>query len=217
MVLDGSLRTTRRDGSRAPTPPLLTLEALGRDRAAVRVEGRELALSQRHSEILVLLAARPEGLTAEQLALALYGDRGKPVTARVELSRLRRVLPDWLQTEPYRLAAPVESDFGVVQEHLRQGRAPEAAARYPGPLLPRSEAPGIVELQRELDGWIRRAVLAGDDSDALWSWLATSSGAEDLPAWKRFLASVPFDDGRRGLAAVRLERLREIYAPAIAA
>ena len=190
--------------------------ALGRDRATVAGE-REVELSLRHSEILALLAASPDGLTAEQLALALYGDRGKPVTARVELSRLRRVLPDWVQTEPYRLVAPVESDFGVVQELLRQGRAPEAAARYRGPLLPRSEAPGIVELQRELDGWIRRAVLAGDDSETLWSWLATSSGAEDLPAWKRFLANVPFDDGRRGLAAARLERLRTIYAPAIAA
>jgi hypothetical protein len=84
-------------------------------------------------------------------------------------------------------------------------------------VLPRSEAPGIVELQRELDGWIRRAVLAGDDSETLWNWLATSSGAEDLPAWKRFLASVPFEDGRSSLAAARLERLRTIYAPAIAA
>ena len=193
------------------------LAVLGRDRAAVIAGDFEVALSLRHSEILALLAARPDGLTAEQLALALYGDRGKPVTVRVELSRLRRVLPDWVDTEPYRLIAPVESDFVVVQELLRQGRAPEAAARYRGPLLLRSEAPGIVELQRELDGWIRRTVLAGNDPETLWSWLATSSGAEDLPAWKRFLASVPFEDGRRGLAAARLERLRTIYAPAIAA
>jgi hypothetical protein len=191
--------------------------ALGRDRAAVVAGEREVELSLRHSEILALLAARPDGLTADQLALALYGDLGKPVTARVELSRLRRVLPDWVDTEPYRLVAPVESDFGVVQELLRQGRASDAAGRYRGPLLPRSEAPGVVELQRELDGWVRRSVLASDDFETLWAWLATSSGAEDLPAWKRFLASVPFEDGRRGLAAARLERLRTIYAPAIAA
>jgi hypothetical protein len=166
----------------------------------------------RHSEILVLLAAHPEGLTAEQLAILLYGDEGKPVTVRAEISRLRRVLQRGIETEPYRLDAFVRCDVTAVQQLLRDGRAADAAARYPGPLLPRSDAPGIVDLRRELEGWLRRSLLAGDDVEALWSWLTTASGGEDVQAWKRFLANLPHEDGRRGLAAARLERLRPLFA-----
>jgi hypothetical protein len=210
MVLDASPRSTRRNGSRAPSQ--LTLEALGRDRADVRVEGRELALSQRHSEILVLLAAHPAGMNGEQLAIALYGDEGKPVTARAEISRLRRLLGPSIQTEPYRLEAEIRCDTATVQELLRDGEVAEAVSRYRGPVLPRSEAPGVADLRDELDGWTRRAVMASDDLEALWTWLTTPSGEDDMQAWKRFLSSVPPEDGRRGLAAARLERLRSLFA-----
>jgi hypothetical protein len=86
----------------------------------------------------------------------------------------------------------------------------EAAAHYPGPILPRSTAPGIVELRDELEGWTRRAVVGSNDVDALWAWLNTTSGEDDMHAWKRFLANVPHEDGRRGLAAARLARLRPL-------
>jgi hypothetical protein len=191
--------------------PVLTLDALGRDRAGVRVEGRELALSQRHSEILVLLAAHPAGMTGEQLAIALYGDDGKPVTARAEVSRLRRLFGPSIQTEPYRLEVDLRCDIATVQELLRDGRVGEAAALYRGPVLPRSEAPGVVDVRDELEGWTRRAVMASDDLEALWTWLTTPSGEDDMQAWKRFLSSVPPEDGRRGLAAARLERLRSLF------
>jgi hypothetical protein len=210
MVFDASPRPKRRSGSRPPTQ--LTLEALGRDRADVRVGGRELALSQRHSEILVLLAAHPAGMTGEQLAIALYGDEGKPVTARAEISRLRRLLGPAIQTEPYRLQAEIRCDTATVQELLRDGEVAEAVGRYRGPVLPRSEAPGVADLRDELDGWTRRAVMASDDLEALWTWLTTPSGENDIQAWKRFLSSVPPEDGRRGLAAARLERLRSLFA-----
>jgi hypothetical protein len=199
-------------GGGGPTATL-TLDVLGRDRASVTIDGRELALSLRHSEILVLLAARPGGLTAEQLAIALYGDEGKPVTARAELSRLRRVLPESIVTEPYRLDATLVRDFEMVRQLLRAGRTADAVSRYPGSVLPRSEAPGVVELRQELEGWIRRAVMGEEDVEALWAWLSTPSGADDLPAWKRFLANIPHGDGRRGLAAARLERLRLLFGP----
>ena len=55
-------------------------------------DGRTVTLSRRHSELMVLLALRPDGMTAEEIAIALHGDFGKPVTARAELSRLRRIL-----------------------------------------------------------------------------------------------------------------------------
>lgn len=190
----------------------LTFEALGRDRALVWVDGGQLALSQRHSEIVVLLAAHPAGLTAEQLALALYGEQGKPQTARAEVSRLRRLLRSRIETDPYRLAVPARSDVADVQRLLRDGHAGDAAVAYRGALLPRSDAPGVVDLRNELDGWTRRAALASDDTEVLWSWLNTPSGEDDIQAWKRLLSSIPHEDGRRPLAAARLERLRPAFA-----
>lgn len=166
------------------TRPVLMLDALGRDRADVRVQGRRLAL---------------------------YGDEGKPVTARAEVSRLRRILGPAIQTEPYRLEATLRSDIETVRQLLSDGEVGKAAALYRGPALPRSEAPGVVDLRNELDGWTRRAVMAGDDVEALWTWLNTPSGKDDMQAWKRFLSSVPHEDGRRGLAAARLERLRSLF------
>ena len=55
------------------------------------------------------------------------------------------------------------------------------------------------------------AVIAGDDAEALWAWLNTSSGEDDVQAWRRFLVTIPHGDGRRGLAAERLERLRALF------
>jgi GAF domain len=191
--------------------PVLALKALGRDRAHVTLDGRDLVLSQRHSEILVLLASHPAGMTGEQLALALYGDAGKPATARAEVSRLKRLLGECVQTDPYRLEATVKSDIAGVTRLLRDGRVDEAAALYSGPVLPRSEAPAVADVRNELDGWTRRAVVASDDLDALWSWLRSPSGEDDIQGWKRFLSSLPHEDGRRGLAAARLERLRPLY------
>jgi hypothetical protein len=193
--------------------PVLRLDVLAHERAHVTLDGFRPAMSLRHSEILVLLAANPAGLTTEQLALALHGEAGKAVTARAEISRLRRVLGPCIQTEPYRLDAVVRADFLTVQDLLRKGQAGEALTRYRGPLLRGSEAPGVVELRNELDSWIRRAALADDDVEAMWSWLTTPSGHEDLQTWKRLLANLPHDDGRRGLAAARLERLRPLLAP----
>jgi hypothetical protein len=188
------------------------LKVLGRDRALLRVDGAEVVLSQRHSEIVVLLAARPTGMTGEQLALALYGERGKPQTARAEVSRLRRLLGGRIQTDPYRLQAVMRSDIADVERLLRDGRVADAAALYRGPLLPRSDAPGVIDLRDELDGWTRRAALDADDGDALWTWVNTPSGQDDIQAWKRLLTNIPHHDGRRALAAARLERLRPLFA-----
>ncbi len=69
------------------------LTALGRDEAQLCVDGRKVKLSRRHSEILVLLARHPEGLTGDELLCALYEDESvPPVTLRAELARLRRLL-----------------------------------------------------------------------------------------------------------------------------
>ena len=208
------LLLTRERRRRPPAPRGLSLTVLGRDRALARLAGGELTLSCRHSEIAALLAAHPSGLTAEELAIALYGDFGKPTTVRGEMSRLKRLLGSAVGAEPYRFAVPVDSDLATVWQLLEEGRAEEAVSHYPGPMLPRSDAPGVVELRTELEGWMRRSVMTTDDVEPLWSWLHTPSGEDDAAAWRRFLAAVPYEDGRRGQAATRLERLREAFATA---
>lgn len=98
---------------------------------------------------------------------------------------------------------------------LEEGRAEQAVRHYPGPMLPRTDAPGVVELRTELEGWMLRSVMTTDDVEPLWSWLHTPSGEDGAAAWRRFLAAVPYEDGRRGQAATRLERLREAFATAV--
>lgn len=62
-------------------------------------------LTNRHAEILLLLhAAGPSGLSADQLSRALYGDTAHVVTTRAEVSRLRRAFGALVQTQPYRVA-----------------------------------------------------------------------------------------------------------------
>src|SRR4051794_29159534 len=102
--------------------PGVRVRARGRDRAEVQLsEGETVTLSRRHSELLVLLSLRPEGMTAEEVAIATHGDFGKPVTARAELSRLRRILGRRLLAEPYRLDARPRADFLLARDLAETG------------------------------------------------------------------------------------------------
>ncbi|WP_432542781.1 GAF domain-containing protein [Kineococcus sp. SYSU DK002] len=67
----------------------------------------EVPLSPRHRQLVELLAASPRGLSAAQVAQRLFGDGARAVSARAELSRLRRLLGPVLASRPYRLTVPV--------------------------------------------------------------------------------------------------------------
>ena len=190
-----------------PAGPALGLRALGGDRAGLDVGDHHIVLGRRHSEIAVLLALHPEGLTAEQLALELFGEDGRPVSVRAELSRMRRLLGPALDAPPYHFTTPVEADIVDVRRALDAGRAGEALAAYRGELLPSSEAPGIVELRRGLDAAVRSAVLASGDDALLHVWLESSAGARDLPALELLLRRHPMDPALAMLAR-RAARLR---------
>ena len=196
----------------APAPPLLKLSLLGRDRAQLELEGRSLTLRPRLAEILALLCARPQVYTAEGLCADLHGDGGSPGSVRVEISRLRKLLGPWIDSERYKLTCAVETDVRYVEGLLNAGRVREAAEHYPGPLLPASEAPGVIREREHLDAWLRTAVMTADDPDALWAWVQTPGGDDDLPAWKRLLAGLPFNDPRRALVAARVRELRRAAA-----
>jgi hypothetical protein len=180
---------------------------LGRDGALVEAGGRSVRLSPRHSEILCLLALAPEGMGAERLALELYGEFGKPVTARAELSRLRRVLPGAIVANPYRLTTPLRDDRGEVEELLGAGRLAEALDRYAGPLLPGSEVPLVVEARQRLDDGLREAILAGGAPALIEAWLGNPSGEDDVEACRALVARLGGDDPRRPAAISRLRRL----------
>ena len=93
----------------------------------------EHKLSPRHAEILLLLASNPAGYRAPDLAAALFGDAGRTVTVRAEMSRLRRHLGGVLAHRPYRFSDRVELTV----------RKPAD----PAELLPFSTAPAILTLR----------------------------------------------------------------------
>jgi transcriptional regulator of acetoin/glycerol metabolism len=74
------------------------LLALGRDQAVLRTDGEETRLNRRHSEVMVILAQHPEGLTGDRLISALYDDETAEATVRVEVARLRRVLGEMVRS-----------------------------------------------------------------------------------------------------------------------
>ncbi|HEY6759159.1 MAG TPA: STAS domain-containing protein [Baekduia sp.] len=193
-------------------PPALRLRLLGRDRADAWVDGRRLRLSPRHAEILAVLSLHKGGMSSEELAAEVYGDDGSPSTARVEVCRLRKLLGGSIDSGRYRLCPDVECDTATIRGLLAGGAVREAAQRYDGPLLPYSEAPGVVSQRDALDAWVRHAVMTADDRPALWAWLRSPSGCDDLQAWKRLLAGLDFDDPRRSLAAARVHALRAALA-----
>ncbi|WP_058047793.1 helix-turn-helix domain-containing protein [Streptomyces roseifaciens] len=195
------------------------LTALGHDEATLTTpDGRRIHLGRRHSEILVLLAGRPEGLTGDQLTTELYGDRPvPPVTLRAELSRLRRLVGPLLASRPYRLCEPVETDVARVERELEAGDVRSALRAYGGPLLPSSEAPGVCRVRRLVEGRLRRAVLSGGDAWALQLWADSRWGEEDLEVWERLLAALPASAPQRAGVAAEARRLREAYAPVLRA
>ena len=87
-------------------------------------------VSPRHAELLYLLAVHRDGFSSTALAHALFGDPGRTVTVRAELSRLRRKLGGLLAHRPYRFSDEID-----VQLLL---------PAHPADLLPGSTAPAVL-------------------------------------------------------------------------
>ncbi|MEU7150802.1 GAF domain-containing protein [Streptomyces sp. NPDC045456] len=190
--------------------PAVHLTVLARDEALLTTDGRTLRLGRRHSEIVLLLARHPEGLTGDQLATLLYGERDvRPVTLRAELSRLRHVVGPLLASRPYRLTRTVETDADAVETDLTADDLPAALRGYRGPLLPRSEAPGVRRLRSLLEDRLRRSVLTHRTPETLRLWADTPWGEHDLEVWEALAATaLPGDTGPASTAT----RLRTAYA-----
>lgn len=167
------------------------LRVLGPNRPTLTRDGADIRLSQRHAEILLLLTEYPEGLSADHLAMLLDESELDPVTVRAELSRVRKMLgANGLGSRPYRLLLDLDTDVREVRRALARGDTAAALRAYPGPILPRSLAPGIDELRAELRGRLRAALLAARDRRLLARWTGSVDGRDDVAAWTAYLASL---------------------------
>ncbi|QHC24255.1 GAF domain-containing protein [Streptomyces sp. GS7] len=188
------------------------LTALGRDEALLVRDGERLRLGRRHSEIMLLLARHPDGLTGDQLSVLLYGERDmRPVTLRAELSRLRQLVGPLLHSRPYRLDRPVETDLDAVERELAAGDPAAALDAYRGPLLPSSEAPGVRRLRAALEDRLRRALLSARDPDQLRIWSRTPWGEHDLEIWEALVDALPERSPARTASRATAGRLRTAY------
>lgn len=189
------------------------LRLLGHDVSAKLGAGRR-ERRLRSLELLAVLAIHREGMTAEQLALALYGERGKAVTIRAQVHRVRAYLGESaLTTQPYRLNVPVEGDWLEVRRLVSAGRPREALQIYRGPLLPASDAPEIVEQRRLLEESLRRSVLTTADPELLSRWLEHPAGADDLAAARALVAVLPNGEPRRAAATATAAAIARRMSP----
>jgi hypothetical protein len=167
----------------------LELESLGRNDSLLSIsDGRgrdhKLRLSPRHSEILLLLASAPRGLSGDELAVLVYEDDGASSTLRAELNRLRSLLgDDVLASRPYRLTGGVGGDWLALEARLAAGDLRAAMRAYRGPILPRSTAPGVVRLREQLHMSLREAVRRSGQADLMSTWTRSSWGVDDYDMW----------------------------------
>ena len=196
------------------------LEALGRNDALLTVDDgrghrRTLRLSPRHSEILLLLASAPRGLSGDELAVLLYEEDSSASTLRVEMGRLRALLgEDLLASRPYRLVAELSGDWLAVEAHLAAGDVASAMRAYRGSLLPRSTAPGVVRLRESVEGDVRRAVLTSGRPDLMSAWTRSASGSDDYEMWQAQAALLGPTSPLLPLVQNQLNRLdRELGTP----
>ncbi|MEY9874211.1 hypothetical protein ABH931_003705 [Streptacidiphilus sp. MAP12-33] len=194
----------RGDGSGSPAAAgsRLRLTVLGEGPRLER-GSCELPLRPRQLEILTLLALEPEGFSPDRLHDALYGER--PVSAstfKAEVSHLRSALGGGIAIRRYALTSPLACDAALVAAAVERGDAAAAVAAYTGPLLARSEAPGIVEWRDHLHVALRETVLASPDPA-----LALAFGHHaryDIALHRHALSLLAPHDTRRGLATARL-------------
>jgi hypothetical protein len=189
-----------------------SLQLLGRDQALLSIGGRTAALSARHSEILALLSTHPEGLSAEELCSLLYPGEASAMTLRAEMVRLRKVLrqlsPETIpESRPYRLPVDLVPDCGQVLNCLQRGAHRIALEIYRGGVLPRSVAPGIVELRSRVSSLLREAVLTDGSAESLLKYAELPEARHDVDVRVAALRLLPPRSPKRAAVVADLERL----------
>ncbi|HEY4616552.1 MAG TPA: transcriptional regulator, partial [Citricoccus sp.] len=112
-----------------------------------------------------------------------------------------------LGSRPYRITGPLRTDAGLARDALRRGDLDAALGYAVGPVLPRSEAPGIRAIREQLQAGLREAVLQDAGLEQLWAYLGRPEAADDLELWTTALRLLPPDSPRRALAVSTIERI----------
>jgi transcriptional regulator of acetoin/glycerol metabolism len=181
-------------GSSVSDADELVLHVLGEQRTTLG--GRAVPLTRRQTEILLLLALRPEGTGLEQLHADLYGDAPVALdTLKAEVSHLRRALDGRISRAPYRLSGHVVVDALELLTDVRQGRVVQATERFVGALLPWSDSPRVVRLARTVEAALRDAVLAASDPESALALVGRLE--DDAELLEHALRILPHGDARR--------------------
>ncbi|NDL59771.1 transcriptional regulator [Phytoactinopolyspora mesophila] len=215
-AVEAELRLKRTERARpvrqARRGPAAYLRILGRDRGQLTVNGQSAELSLRHTELLLLLAVHPDGLSAGELAWKMYEQDAAEVTVRAEVSRLRKAWPTLVApTSPYRLNVELKTDAADVAESLQRGAYRRALDLYRGPALPRSEAPGVAEHRDHLHEWLRQALLRYAGVDVLLRYARSVPGRDDLEVWQACLERLPNGSRRRAEVEAAVGGLQDTF------
>jgi transcriptional regulator of acetoin/glycerol metabolism len=188
------------------------LRALGRRRAVLAAGGCRVELSDRHSEIVLLLAWFPGGLSAEHLAGLLERGRRDAVVVRAEVRRLREALTPLghaarLTPRPYRFERTPTCDAARVIDLVRAGRLAEAVAAHTGGVLPGSTAPGVESVRHDVARRLRTAVAELHDAGLLLELARCPENHDDAELWGRVAGAYEPGSPGRVEALAELERI----------
>lgn len=197
-----------KDAHREANSGGFTLEVLGRREGILRKGAKSIVLSPRHTEMFVVLAQAAMGLSGEELAVLIYPHDVTTSTVRAEMNRLRHVVGDeLLGSRPYALLAPVTLDAAVVSQAVGAGEVASALQKYRGPVLPHSEAPGVMRYRGQVETDVRRGVLASERADLMAVWTRTSWGGDDYEVWAAQQRIMPASSPLQPLVRSQLARL----------
>lgn len=213
-------RTGQSAGSAAVRSPagvrsLLTLRLLGDAPSAALDGGAPRPLTLRRAEILALLASRTPGWSADELAYEIHGDAGTAAAIRTEMHRIRSILGNVVEPNPYRFSSAVSvvTDASQVAGHLRDGRVAEAFGAYRAKFLNRSTNLAIGFMRDELNEAVGASVRASGDPALMLQWCTSDMGSWDTAAAATAAALLGPQDPRGQLVNARMERLdRELRA-----
>ena len=193
----------------------LTLTLLGDKPSAELDGGARLPLTLRRAEILALLASRTQGWSADELAYRLHGEDGAATAVRTEMHRIRGILGNVVEPNPYRFSSAVQvvTDASVVAGHLREGRVAQALGAYPAKLLNRSVNLSIELMRDELNEAVGASVRASGDAQLIMQWCASDMGASDSEGAAAMARLIGPGDPRFQLVRARMERVdRELQS-----
>ncbi len=173
---------------------------------------KQLALSERSLEILVLLALHPAGLSPEVLHSYLYSNEETTLVAlRSAVSRLRAVVPVSTYPDLYRITVPFSLDFRDCEKAISRAELRTALELYRGPLLVRSDAPAVREARLFLEERLRQGTLYSGDAETLLPLAETLR--DDLELWQAACAALATGDARLPLVRAQLRRVTQELRP----